>query len=199
MKKIWDSEFREFNKVIFKYFIFTFIIFFGSIIIMKYILQRNPNEVISTLDSLSSVKGSTGIGYKDFFKIFFNNSKICLLAILSGFIPFIFLPLITCIRNAYFVGLLFAGFEIKKANLFLIALVALLPHGIFEIPAVLYSFSIGTYLCTCSTISIIKETASKKYIHEIKKAFIYIIVPLLFIAALTEAFIVPYLVELFIL
>lgn len=116
MKKFWDSEFREFNKVIFKYFIFSFIIFFGSIIIMKFILQRNKNEVISTLDSLSSLKGSTGIGYKDFFTIFFNNLKVSLIVILSGFIPLIFLPMITCIRNAYYIGVLLAWFEIEKFN-----------------------------------------------------------------------------------
>lgn len=70
---------------------------------------------------------------------------------------------------------------LKKFNILAISLVALVPHGIFEIPDVLYSFSIIIYLCTTITLSIVKGTSTRKCISEIKKAFISIIIPLLLV------------------
>lgn len=199
MNKIWNSEFKEFNRVILKYFVISFILFFGSILTIKFILGMNPENVINTLDNYAPKRASTHEGYKEFLAIFFNNLIACLLAILGGFIPFIFLPIISCVKNAYFMALIFAWLEIEKINILATSLVVLVPHGIFEIPAVLYSFSIGIYLCTTITLSIIKGTSTRKYITEIKKAFIYIIIPLLLVAALIESFVVPYLINIFII
>jgi len=199
MKKIFTNEFIEFNKVIFKYFLLCFFLFFTSIIITKFIFIRNPENVISILDNKNSTLDISGPTYGVFARIFINNSIVCLFTILSGFLPFVFLPVVACIKNAYPVGLLLAGFDILKKNTFLIALVALVPHGIFEIPAVLYAFSIGVHLCLSITTSIVKRVPTKKYIVEIKNAFIFIILPMLLIAAFIEAFIVPYLTNAFLL
>lgn len=199
MNKIWNSEFKEFNRVILKYFVISLILFFGSILTIKFILGMNPENVIKTLDNYAPKRALTHEGYKDFLAIFFHNMIACLSAILFGFVPFIFWPIISCVKNAYFVALLLAGFEIEKFNVLVISLVSLIPHGIFEIPAVLYSFSIGIYLCTTITLSIVRGTSSKKYICEIKKAFIYIVIPLLLVAALIESFVVPYLIKIFII
>lgn len=199
MKKIFTNEFIEFNKVIFKYFLFCFFLFFTSLIITKFIFASNPENVISILDNQASQLALNDTAFNVFGQIFINNLIVCFFTILSGFLPFVFLPVVACIRNAYPVGLILAGFDILKKNVFLIALVTLVPHGIFEIPAVLYSFSIGIHLCLSITTSMVKKVPTKKYIVEIKDAFIFIILPMLLVAAFIEAFVVPYLTNAFLL
>lgn len=199
MKKIFTNEFIEFNKVIFKYFLLCFFLFFTSIIITKFMFTRNPENVLSILDNQALEQALNDTAFNVFGQIFINNLIVCFSTILSGFLPFVFLPVITCIKNAYPIGLLLAGFDILKKNVFLIALVALVPHGILEIPALLYSFSIGIHLCLSITTSMVKKVPTKKYIAEIKNAFIFIILPMLLIAAFIEAFVVPYLTNAFLL
>lgn len=128
--------------------------------------------------------------------IFFNNSLKALIAILLG--PLFFVPVIFMFINGFLLGMVLkviggeVGFTTVGA--------ALVPHGIFEIPAVVIASGYGIWL----GFMIIKKFATNN--HEIKisglyghvlRKFALIIVPVLIIAALIEVFVSPHIVRLF--
>ena len=128
-----------------------------------------------------------------FSLIFLNNSFKCFLNIILGPILGIF-PLFSTFING---GLL--GFLARKEGLAVFLYV--LPHGIFEIPAFLLSAAIGLKL-SCDMLKILlgsrgrsgggrgeggtKVVSLKVEFGEALKAFIKIVLPLLFVAALIE-------------
>ena len=121
----------------------------------------------------------------DFFSllrfILINNIKTSFLGVLLGIILGI-VPILNTIVNGYVLG--FIGrksVEIAGPSI----LIRLLPHGIFEIPALILSLALGLKL---SGWVLAKD---KKYylLHTIKnslKVFIFIILPLLIIAGIIE-------------
>lgn len=201
MKTLFNNEFKEFNKSIFKYLIFTTIVFFSTLIITRIFFEMKPQHIETLLDSYLSASSLSSFDENNkwmFLIIFFKNTIVCLVTVFGGLIPFIFFPTIRCIRNSYFIGLILAALKVEQGNTLLISIIGLVPHGIFEVPAILYTVSIGTYLCTSNTRSILGGPKANWHISEVKKAFIYLIVPLLFIASLIEALLVPHLIDIFI-
>jgi stage II sporulation protein M len=128
------------------------------------------------------------------FFIFLNNSIKCFLVVLLGFmfgiVPFLFITI-----NGFVLGLI--TFEIEKLIGLPFALAALLPHGIIEIPAVLLSSAIGVMI-GYETVRKIKGKGSiKKRILEGTRFYAFRILPLLFLAALIEAFVTPIIINTF--
>lgn len=78
--------------------------------------------------------------YHQIYIIWLNNFLVSILTIVMGIVPVPILPMIPLISNAVFMGLLQRISESKVNGLSFYA--ALLPHGIFEIPA----FFIAVYL-----------------------------------------------------
>lgn len=117
--------------------------------------------------------------------IFQNNLLASLFGLfLGGFLGLF--PLFASIVNGYVVG-----FVAKKvsASEGLISLWKLIPHGIFELPAVLISFGIGIRL----GMSLFSRKADGEFIRRLKlssKVFIFVVIPLLIIAAIIEGFLI---------
>jgi stage II sporulation protein M len=117
--------------------------------------------------------------------IFLNNARACLFSILLG-IMFGILPIISAVFNGYLVGFVIK-FAVAEEGLSV--LWRLLPHGIFELPAVLISMGLGLRF----GIEIFKKNPGKTLkinFQESMRAFFIIIIPLLLIAALIEGFLV---------
>jgi stage II sporulation protein M len=119
--------------------------------------------------------------------IFLNNSAktlaMILLGTFAGLVPLIFL-----LVNGYVLGLVFhASLESRGALAFLLAIA---PHGVFELPAILLGTSVGLRL---------GAKAIKRFLGKDEKRggelacglrfFAAVILPLLFVAALIEAFV----------
>lgn len=128
------------------------------------------------------------------FFIFFNNSFKALVAILLG--PLFFVPVIFMFANGFILGMVLkvVGEEVGITTI----AAALLPHGIFEIPAVIIASGYGIWL----GFMIIKKFATNN--HEIKvsglyeyvlRKFVLVIVPILIIAALIEVFVSPHVIR----
>ncbi|MDO8517006.1 MAG: stage II sporulation protein M [Nanoarchaeota archaeon] len=121
--------------------------------------------------------------------IFLNNLKASFFAILIGIVFGIF-PFFMAVANGYLIGFV-SRYSVNEEG-FLI-LWRLLPHGIFEIPAVILSIAIGMRL----GIDVLKSGKQKgifkqEFVKAIK-TFIFIIIPLLVIAAIIEGFLVYFL------
>ncbi len=78
-----------------------------------------------------------------FVAILINNLVAATLVLLSGFIPFLFLPGLGIVINAVGMGILTSVLVHKGAALGNVLLFGLAPHGIFEIPAFLYACTLG--------------------------------------------------------
>ena len=120
--------------------------------------------------------------------IFLNNGVktflVLLLGVVGGILPVCFLLL-----NGYAIGLvLYITIQSKGITSFLLAIV---PHGIFELPAVLLGASIGIFLGARATKRLFGkfETTLKSDLRRAIRFYCGVILPLLLVAAFIEAFI----------
>ncbi|HTM07500.1 MAG TPA: stage II sporulation protein M [Verrucomicrobiae bacterium] len=120
--------------------------------------------------------------------IFFNNALKTLIVILTGRLAGI-LPLIFLLINGYVLGIVFyATFHSKGLWSFLLAIA---PHGVLELPAVLLGTAIGLKLGTRAITRFIKKDGFDLSAELARglRFFFAVIIPLLTVSALIEAFI----------
>jgi stage II sporulation protein M len=146
-------------------------------------------------------------GYKLFLSIFFNNLRVSFFAILLGLIPFLFLPILGVLRNGFICGVVTAMASLNGWNVASYVVRYLAPHGIFELPAMLYSVSMGIFLSLQITKKILligpknhgegslfyQEESPEEPVFNIVlsvfRSWISVVVPLLLVGALVEVFI----------
>jgi len=80
--------------------------------------------------------------------LFYHNARASIVAVVGGIVPFVFLPILDPFINGGVLGLLASvgkhqGFDVPR-----LFLTQVLPHGVFELTAVLYATSLGMYLST---------------------------------------------------
>lgn len=168
------------------YILFVSVLFVGSIVFGYMGFQSEifsePMEWIQELSE--NIKDSTQeypswIIFLAFFAvIFLNNAFACFLDIILGPLIGIF-PMFSAFING---GLL--GWFAQKEGL--IVFLAIVPHGIFELPAFLFSVAIGLRLGR-EVLKRKSERHLKKELGDGLKVFVILILPLLLIAALIES------------
>lgn len=132
--------------------------------------------------------------------IFLNNLLVALISVFLGAILGLF-PIFIALMNGFVVGIV-AG-KVLESNGVGYLLVGLVPHGIFEIPAILIAIGLGLkfgYLIISTIISILlgkptKDNEFKLFIRELKPAFKIILI-LLCIGAFVEILITPLLITI---
>ncbi len=129
--------------------------------------------------------------------IFFNNLQVSFLCLVLG-IAFGLFPIVLSISNGYLIGFV-ANWGVKSGGFS--SLWMLLPHGIFELPAVFISFGLGLRLGVL-LFGIEKDGQKIKRKQNEKrdylknnlisslKVFIFTVIPLLIIAAIIEGFLI---------
>lgn len=120
--------------------------------------------------------------------IFANNAGKSLIAMLGGFFFGIF-PVMFVILNGYIVGVVVSWRE-PEWGLWKVVL-AILPHGILEIPAIIIACAYGVWLGYRFSLALFKGEEFKIYLLLALRAYVKIVLPLLLIAAFVEAFITP--------
>ncbi len=140
----------------------------------------------SMSDSYSSFAGLSNLNL--FLSIFIHNAAIAAGMFLFGIIFGIF-PVILIFFNGYSIGLV-SYLLIEKVGL-RTTLIGLLPHGIFEIPAILLAASLGLRLGIYTFNRIFRKTHEdfKPFFFSLFYIFIMIVLPILFIASFVETFI----------
>lgn len=191
MKKSKQKTIGEFYKESFSFvkeskkYIFMITLLFLTFAIIGYftilptelelMLKEKLREIVMMFEGLNLPQ--------TIWMIFSNNIYVCFLSILLGVLFGIF-PLITSLSNGFIIG-----YVANKAVAIdgILTLWKLLPHGIFELPAVIISLGIGLKLGS----TLIFRT--KKITEDSLKAlllFILVITPLLITAAIIEGFLV---------
>lgn len=147
----------------------------------KYFTFLNP-----TLKGLSNEVSGMG-GFELFRFIFFNNGLNAFIGIIFGAI-FGLLPVLSALLNGVLIG--YVGKAVVDTNGFL-GLWKILPHGIFELPAILISLGIGLRLGVMSLSKGGRKELKKGIINSII-LFFCLIIPLLLIAAIIESLLIVF-------
>ena len=131
--------------------------------------------------------------------IFANNLTAAFSAILWGLVPFAYLAAFPLGFNFFLIGAL-GAYYVRSGSSLGVYLVGILPHGIFELPALCLSLAAG--LCLCQNIN--------RYIRKNEKGFMkplllnilrvtgLVVIPLLVVAAIMESYVTPAVMQLFV-
>jgi stage II sporulation protein M len=129
------------------------------------------------------MKGLDMISY-----IFFNNIQIGFMGLIYGFVLGIF-PIISIFVNGYVVGYVSSS-AISSAGV--VSLLNLLPHGIFELPAIFISFGMGIKFGSFIFYKEKMKNFSKFFVNSLR-VFVFVVLPLLIIAAIIEGSLISFL------
>jgi stage II sporulation protein M len=110
-----------------------------------------------------------------------NNVQTSFIGMILGFIFGIF-PIITTVINGYLLG--FVGFISVNSNGW-VSLLKLLPHGIFELPAVIIALGLGLKLGTFPFKKNPRKSL-REFLENSTRVFLLIVLPLLLIAGIIE-------------
>lgn len=116
--------------------------------------------------------------YETIFFIFANNTWVSLMALVFGIFFGIF-PILAMVSNG-----IILGFVAKQAILTegIFVLLRLLPHGIFELPAIFISAGLGVKW----GFEVFKKDKFRENLKKSFKTFFLLVVPLLIVAAIIE-------------
>lgn len=128
-----------------------------------------------------------------FFKILLNNLEACLLIFLGG-VSLGAISILIITLNGFVIGSVIASVRGEHGLLFMAA--AILPHGIFEIPAFVIAGALGLSLAREVWLEIKGRGDAAKVAQMLGMIFIKNVIPLITLAAFIEAFITPYIVTL---
>jgi stage II sporulation protein M len=78
--------------------------------------------------------------------LFYHNARASVVAIAAGAVPFLFLPIFDPLLNGAVLGLLVSIARHQRLDVPRLVLTQILPHGVFELTAVLYATTLGLYL-----------------------------------------------------
>lgn len=78
--------------------------------------------------------------------LFYHNARASVIAVVAGLVPFLFLPILDPFINGGVLGLLASVGKHQGLDVARLFLTKVLPHGVFELTAVLYATSLGLYL-----------------------------------------------------
>ena len=152
--------------------------------------------------------------------LFYHNARASVVAVAFGAIPFAFLPIFDPVINGGVLGLLVSISKHQHLPVLRLVLTQILPHGIFELTAVLYATAVGLYLSaamgrkaraawlrrrtrkdaatTTTTAPEVLEANPEQPAalfespaRNVVRSFVLVILPLLLIAAFIESFITP--------
>lgn len=166
-----------------KNFIYIILILFFLFFIIGYFLPVPESIVTLILEFIEELlKKTSGMSQGELIRfILFNNIKSSFFGIIFGIILGIF-SVIAAISNGFLLGFV-ASKTAQMEGIFI--LWKLFPHGIFEIPALIISAGLGLKLGTF-IFQKKKLESLKNYLLNSLRVFLFVIVPLLILAAFIE-------------
>ncbi|MED3643641.1 stage II sporulation protein M [Caldifermentibacillus hisashii] len=198
MKKVYLEQWNLFKQSYWKLFVGLLILFILSSVAVYFFMLKNEALVTTLMKQVSKMFEEKDLIDPDTsaielaFGLFKNNTMACLLLFVSGFLP-IFLPAIGIIvMNSAIMGIMFAYMTLTGQAILPMLFAGIIPHGIFEIPAIILAGTLAFYL----SIGIFRKINDARFSFKSCatnsiKTFVFVCVPLLVIAAIVEAFITP--------
>ncbi|MEG1869956.1 MAG: stage II sporulation protein M, partial [Oscillospiraceae bacterium] len=176
-------------------FVVCLLSFLGLSVMSHFLFMGNQTAAQEIIHTMMASFDESGLNTDNNFLMMWgllkNNVVATLSATALGVIPCAFLPIIVIASNGIIIGMV-TSFSVSggQGGLFLAA--GLLPHGIFEIPALALSVALGLNLCLQLTRKIFSKAGQPTFIEltrETLRSYLLTVLPLLLIAAFVEAFI----------
>lgn len=164
------------NSIFIKSMLFSTLLFFISILIGLY-FKNELKDIIYTNLKIDNL--NIGI-----ISIFSNNFKVCLTNIILGILSLGLYNIFSLFTNGILLGLTFSV-AIDKYSLYL-AIIRIVPHGIFEIPSIIISNAFGFLVLILIYKKLNKQEYNIKAIINNCIKLIIIIIFLLIISAIIE-------------
>lgn len=191
---------RDFWQQQYGHFVFITAVAFAALTVLAYIVGcLFPDVPVTVMACFSNAIDSAGIMQEDgsfsVLAVLGNNVRAMVLSVLYGFIPFLYLPALSLGLNAAIIGMLAA----MMRGQWLLFAAGVLPHGIFELPALVLSLAAGLCLCRSIDRYIRKNEKGviKPLILELLRVMALLVLPLLVLAAVTECYVTPLVMQLF--
>jgi stage II sporulation protein M len=184
LKQSWNYILESKKYLSYIFWIFLVFILIGALFPAPDLIVRRIQELIKSL-----MERTQGLNTLELiFFIFKNNLTVSFFGIILG-IVFGIVPIIFAVSNGYVIGYVIKSVIVKLGVLNgVLSLWRLFPHGIFELPAVLISLGLGLRLGSL-LIHSLNYHSFKNFVTNIKlifKVILFIILPLLLIAAIIE-------------
>lgn len=195
LRQFYRSEFRP-------QLIITAVAFLALILISLIAGALKPDLAEGAVDRFAQMIAGLGLqevdGSISAVMLFASNFRAMVVSICYGFIPFIRLPALSLGLNSVLLGL-FAAYYVHSGQSLLVYLCGVLPHGIFEIPAMILSLSCAFYLCQCVSDNVRSKTKGGigEAVKQIARVVAFHVAPLLIVAAFVEAYITPHIMNMF--
>jgi uncharacterized membrane protein SpoIIM required for sporulation len=126
--------------------------------------------------------------------LFMNNTRAVISILIAGLVSFGVLGILLYLLNLGLIGGLFGAFRLLGISPWPLILAGILPHGLFEIPALIIGSAgvlyIGVALVTPQTGKSMGEVVIE-LLADWAKVFLGVVVPLLALASVIEAYITP--------
>ena len=131
-------------------------------------------------------------GFSLMWEILLNNLSAAFTAVLWGAIPFLYLPTFSLALNFFLVGVM-GAYSMQIGLSLGFYLIGILPHGIFEFPALIFACAAGLTLCRSITNRMRRreDMIIPDAITGCVSVYWLLLLPLLILAALVEVFITP--------
>lgn len=141
--RFYQEEFGESLLITAAAFLVICLLAFGVGLFFKSL----PDTIISYFQEMIQLEGLIDEdGGINLLALFGNNVRASAVSILYGFIPFLYLTALALGTNALILGV-FAAYYVNNGVSLLVYLAGILPHGIFELTALMLAFAGGFLLC----------------------------------------------------
>jgi stage II sporulation protein M len=139
---MWNAHYRRYFKISARLLALGFILGFGYFLVRPAQETRALALVMKALKDIPLDAPPLVLA----LTIFYHNAFASALAVAAGILPFLCLPVLDPLVNGATLGLLASISKHQGLNVPLLFLKSVAPHGIIELPAVLYATSVGIYL-----------------------------------------------------
>lgn len=217
LSNAYKNEWALFKSRYWKIYVATALVLILGAVIAYHYFGAHPAKTEQALSALKNIvlakipHKASGPGLA--LAIFWNNLRASIISLAAGLIPFLCLSAFLPIVNGGALGLLVFALKSKGLSVPLVVLVDLVPHGVFEITAWLYASCLGVYLSlnivsrflgprSSDQLPAPPKGPSETYAEgssaenaslfvQILASFVRVVIPLLLVAAVVEAFITP--------
>lgn len=174
---------------------------FAGMIVLSFVggmlFPEQTDIIVEQFEQMMLDSGGTDEnGNISFAALLLNNLFAMVFAVGYGLIPFIRLSALSLGINGASLGLL-AEYYVRKGIPLWKYLVGILPHGIFELTALVLSAAAGLYLCKSVSSALLKKQkgAVSAAVERCGQILTLWILPLVIAAAAIEAYITPALLQ----
>ncbi len=156
----------------------------------------SPGSMVAALnyfmDQIAESGAVDGAGNLSVFGLLMNNWRAMLFTAAYGFLPFLFLPVLSLLINGALLGMLGAMYVAEGALPLFLA--GILPHGVFELPALAFSIACGVCLCRnmCRLVTgSPRRTPMVELVGDLLRVLLLVVMPLTVAAAFMECYVTP--------